>query len=364
MTNSALQEDYKKAWNPQTIDIFRNQLASNILVDFGTIVSIEDGKADVRLFNITPSGDIQHITAEVLQIGSGVDVACAGMLCLLIYPKSPILSLANLEILTGGNLYDPRTVKCIPLVCYEEGHPVVFQRSGDELVLSTSKYNITYSDTEITFMSPSAYVHLDETSLEMNLGSGTIHLEIDSTGNLTKYMGYGYDVQNKVFNWKSKIEQKADGEIHIQTAEAKNDSNESFGQTDIKCDVAGNVELKTGVTKDSKFATNIKIEVGGKITLASYADGSEKSSVVLNPDGTVNITTTDKYSISGVGVAIDGTSGKVNIKNSNASMYTDILKPMLQKLNTSLATQGSPGAHTVVPNQFSTEASKLDALME
>lgn len=360
--NSALQQDFRNFQNPQQSDVVRSQIASNILVDFGVIHDITDGWAYVKTFDLNSSGDAKYVNAEIVQAGTGIDAVAPGMICLLIYPKSPIQSLAKHLIYTGGSLYDSRTAKCLPLSCYESGHPVSLQHAGKTLVMATEKYSITYAPESITFLSPNVYVSLTDTEIQFT--HGTVHLEIDSAGHLTKYTGYGYDVQNKVVNWKSKVEQNADGEIHIQTAEAKNDSYESFGKTDIRCDVAGNVELKTGVTKDNKFATNIKIEVGGKITLASYADGSEKASVVLNPDGTVTITTAAKYSIKGVGVAIDGTTGKVNIKNSSASMYTDILKPMLQKLNTSLATQGSPGAHTVVPNQFSTEATKLDALME
>lgn len=360
--NSALQQDFRNFQNPQQSDVVRSQIASNILVDFGVINDITDGWAYVKTFDLNSSGEVKYVNAEIVQAGTGIDAVAPGMICLLIYPKSPIQSLAKHLIYTGGSLYDSRTAKCLPLSCYESGHPVSLQHAGKMLVTATAKYSITYDTDSITFLSPNVYIRLTDTEIQFT--HGTVHLEIDSAGNLTKYTGYGYNLQNKVLNWKSKVEQKVDGEIHIQTAETKNDNNESFGQTDIKCDPAGSVAIKTGVTKDNKFATNITLQLDGTITLASYANGTEKASVVLKSDGTVSITTTDKYSIEGVGVSIDGTSGKINIKNSSASMYTDILKPMFQKLNTSLATQGSPGAHTVVPNQFSTEASKLDSLME
>lgn len=360
--NSALQQDFRNFQNPQQSDVVRSQIASNILVDFGVISDITDGWAYVKTFDLNSAGEVKYVNAEIVQAGTGIDAVAPGMICLLIYPKSPIQSLAKHLIYTGGSLYDSRTAKCLPLSCYESGHPVSLQHAGKTLVTATEKYSITYAPDSITFLSPNVYLYLTDTEIQFT--HGTVHLEIDSTGNLTKYTGYGYDVQNKVVNWKSKVEQKADGEIHIQTAEAKNDNNESFGQTDIKCDPEGSVSIKTGITKDNKFATDITLQLDGTITLASYKDGESKASIVLKSDGTVSITTTDKYSISGVGVAIDGTDGKVSIKNSSASMYTDILKPMLQKLNTSLATQGSPGAHTVVPNQFNTEATKLDSLME
>lgn len=57
------------------------------------------------------------------------------------------------------------------------------------------------------------------------------------------------------------------------------------------------------------------------------------------------------------------TSGKYTIKNDKADLFT-IINGMLQILNTSLATAGSPASHTVVPNQFSTQSTQLSNLMQ
>ena len=62
-------------------------------------------------------------------------------------------------------------------------------------------------------------------------------------------------------------------------------------------------------------------------------------------------------------VTIDAKSKKVSIKNTQANLFT-ILNSMLNILNTSLATAGSPANHTVVPNQFSTQAQQLGQLMQ
>lgn len=62
-------------------------------------------------------------------------------------------------------------------------------------------------------------------------------------------------------------------------------------------------------------------------------------------------------------ITVDAKTGKITLKNSSSSLY-DILNGMLQILNTSLATAGSPASHTVVPNQFSTQSSQLGQLMQ
>lgn len=62
-------------------------------------------------------------------------------------------------------------------------------------------------------------------------------------------------------------------------------------------------------------------------------------------------------------VTVDAKSGKITLKNSSANLYT-ILNGMLNILNSTLATAGSPASHTVVPNQFSTQAQQLGQLMQ
>lgn len=62
-------------------------------------------------------------------------------------------------------------------------------------------------------------------------------------------------------------------------------------------------------------------------------------------------------------ITVNAKSGKITLKNSSANLFT-ILSNMLSTLNSTLTTRGSPYMHTVVPNQFSTEASQLNQLMQ
>ena len=111
---------------------------------------------------------------------------------------------------------------------------------------------------------------------------------------------------------------------------------ESKNMVEITTDADGHLEVKNNVTS---------ISIGAE---GDYEINNGKSKVTVDKDGNVTI---------------DAMSGKVAIKNSSASLYT-ILNGILQILNTSLATAGSPANHTVVPQQFSQQSTQLEQLMQ
>jgi hypothetical protein len=62
-------------------------------------------------------------------------------------------------------------------------------------------------------------------------------------------------------------------------------------------------------------------------------------------------------------VTIDAKNGKISLKNSSTNLYS-ILNGILNVLNTSLKTTGTSSAQTVVPQQFSVQATQLGQLMQ
>ena len=87
--------------------------------------------------------------------------------------------------------------------------------------------------------------------------------------------------------------------------------------------------------------------------------------ITINKDSEIAVTngnadiTVDKNG----NVTIDSKNGKICLKNSMTSLYT-ILDGMLNILNSSLATAGSPASHTVVPQQFASQSTQLGQLMQ
>lgn len=123
----------------------------------------------------------------------------------------------------------------------------------------------------------------------------------------------------------------------------------------------GSLTLNLGYNEaEEKHMVNLTTDAEGNITVnndvTTITVGAEGDYSIDNGKSTVSI---DKDG----NVTIDAMSGKISLKNSSANLFT-ILDGMLQVLNTSLATQGSPASHTVVPSQFQQQATQLGQLMQ
>lgn len=364
MTQLEVKDSYI---NDDALMTLRNQLTYFTLLDIGIIEYITDeGKARVQTWKIDGL-EFNRIECEILSIGgfSGlVHTVTPGQTCLILTPCSPIVTTADQMLSTQATNFSLECAKCIPLGTYRPEQLVNLCITPAGLDIGSSKLQMSFQNECIQLSSENSSIGIRaDGSLTVDLAQGKVNYELDAEGNVTQTAGYTFDKDNQVWNWLSRVKQGADGSLVVDTAGSVDDNNESFGQCTVQFGADGSIGVDVGKDKEGKVASKISVSKDGNIKLAVFDDGEEKSSITLDKAGTLDITTTDQYSIKGVGVAIDGTDGKVSIKNAQASMY-DILKGMLQILNTSLATQGSPAAHTVVPNQFQQQATALDNLME
>lgn len=129
--------------------------------------------------------------------------------------------------------------------------------------------------------------------------------------------------------------------------------------------------FKLNVTKDGSLSltsTNgedgkqvqLDIESKGNVSLtAQNTSLSIQDDVITIDNGGANITIGSDGK-----VTIDAKNGKISLKNTAGGSLFSILDSMITTLNTNLATQGSPAAHTVIPGQFTTEKTSLGNLME
>lgn len=360
---SNLQQEFNTFSSDDVWSDFRYMLSHFGVIDIGKIVELNDNIATVDTYTVKGSR-VMKVQAEVLMLGnlSGylgtIDV---GQPCLIVYPRSPIVSAQDEVLDTKLGEYSEGAAKCIPLCSYAS-QLVTISTASSTVSVSSADYAVAFSEKALDIMSDNYVKHIDTDTGESEESWLQGKLRKNSEG-LEVLQGASFDTDNNIVNWLSRIKQGVDGSLIVDTAGSVDDSNESFGQCTVQFGADGSIGVDVGKDKDGKVASKISISKDGNIKLAVFDGDEEKSSITLDKAGTLDITTTDQYSIKGVGVAIDGTDGKVSIKNGQASMY-DILKGMLQILNTSLATQGSPAAHTVVPNQFQQQATALDNLME
>lgn len=124
--------------------------------------------------------------------------------------------------------------------------------------------------------------------------------------------------------------------------------------------------FKADITEDN----GISVEFKDKLKVAVDAEGKlsvqcSDIDIKTNEDNGLSLDTGKaKISIDTSGnVTVDAMNGKISIKNSTADLFS-ILDGMLQILNSSLATQGSPAAHTVVPQQFAQQQTQLGQLLQ
>ena len=96
----------------------------------------------------------------------------------------------------------------------------------------------------------------------------------------------------------------------------------------------------------------------------SYIIKTDDYTVIHDGDNFILMHKTDGTWIAGKNVHIVTNGGKFSIDNGTGQSLYQIIYNTLNVLNTSLATQGSPAAHTVVPGQFTTYMTQLQQLME
>lgn len=141
-----------------------------------------------------------------------------------------------------------------------------------------------------------------------------------------------------------------EGKLTIKLAYSEDeDKNLISLETNEKGEVTLDInKVNLVINKDSEISlkdndVSIEIDKHNAITI-----DTSKATVEIDKNG--NIT-------------LNSMGGKLSIKNNSANLF-NILNSMLTILNSSLATQGSPALHTVVPNQFTQQVMDLGNLLQ
>ena len=188
-------------------------------------------------------------------------------------------------------------------------------------------------------------------------------LNINEKGAIILKSGYNKDNDKNLFE----LNINEEGAIVLKSAYNKDDDKNLF---ELNINEEGAIAFNNDVTSVSIDAEgNNEIDNGkAKISVdkeGALAFNNDVTSVSIDAEGNYEIDNSkSKISVDKNGnVKIDAMSGKISIKNSSANLFS-ILDGMLQTLNTSLATAGSPASHTVVPQQFAQQSTQLSQLME
>lgn len=363
---SELQQRYSKANTPDAWETFAATLSNFGVVDVGKIEKIVDGIATVKTY-FTKGADAKRVQAEIVMIGnysgylSTIDI---GQNCMVFYPRSPSDSLKDETIDTMYGVYNERAAKCLPITHYTTEQLVVLSNTGVSLNISSSDYSLMFNESQVMLLSEVFQLVLDieQKQAQFGWGTGVGGVQFNEDGGLEITSGRSYDKQKQIENWKNRVQQLPDGSLIVETAAGMDDNSNSFGTCTTTFTSDGSLNVDVGKQKDGKVASKVVISKDGNIKMSVFDGDDEKSSIVLDKAGTVSITTTDAYSIEGVGVTIDGTDGKVSIKNGQYSL-ADAFNDLITVLD-KFATQGSPAAHTAVPGQFTQLQQSLANFLE
>ena len=306
MTLSQLWQPELLSWS--NYNTFLSQLLSARLVDIARIQTVsDDGKyAMVNLVD----GSNTFYKAEIIAVGSNAGIAfppTSGQYCLLFFTATPFdITTSKLDI--AGQKYSDCHTKCFPIGSPgEEGALLRSTEAG--ISISTKNYNVLCSEQGIGITSKNTNVAIDDEHVNITVADSLNSCTLDSEGYHIK-AGIQYDDQG-----------------------------------------------------EAKPKATIDVQSDGSIVLNTIKDDTVQASIKLSIDGAVNITTQDAYTIEGKnGVSIDGKNGKVSIKNASYDLLT-AFEDLITVLDT-FKTQGSPAAHTAVPNQFMTVKQKIEGLLE
>lgn len=202
-------------------------------------------------------------------------------------------------------------------------------------------------------------------------GSHKNYVTLDN-GQLEAHMAYDADAETTLFNLLASqngvsldINKNEDeGTSLLDLAVNSEELSLSYNTGDKASILGVNVnsdKAQVVYSKDDGTALfDLSVGSDGAVTLAN-----NKVNISTNADSEITVDNGKaeiKVDKNG-NVSIDAKTGKITLKNNSANLFT-ILDGMLQILNTSLATAGSPASHTVVPQQFSQQSTQLGQLMQ
>ena len=288
------------------ISTIRRMINNSCIVDFGIVQNVpSEGLVDVSVAVSKTKQDMQIMT------------------CVLANPAS-----SSLTMYIKPNVGD-RVIVLYPRLFDSDMFTVDDAKKQEVIVNSRAKgYNLTSG-----------------IAILMNQYKEASHknfLNLDD-GKLTLRLAYDKNNDKNLLT----LETDENGAVHLDSNEGKFKFDVDNADGDISTKVTCN-DATAEINKDSE------------ITVAN-----PKASAVIDKDGAVTITsnTSTKINIDKDGNITLEANGKISLKNSSANLFT-ILDGVLNILNTSLATAGSPASHTVVPSQFQAQQTQLGQLMQ
>lgn len=282
-------------------ELFLKNLSSFTILDIGTIVSVENGRALVHGSSFVGGQQMVYDDAEIIfpgNEGGAYTSECAGTPCLIFIPMSCMPSISDRNVRLRAASYDTDGVKVMPIGNAASALVKAVFNDGGIFSILSKNYNVSFSEDTINLERKDAL-----SSLAMD-GNGGLHL-IKRGENSTHYID---DVDgSKTETWMSK-------DKDVQWVDTLNsDGSRSFVQSDP--DAQEGDDPLFSITIDKEGVASVTMAKGLSLETKDELVLKGKSVTIESTDGKVSVTSSDNTEIStgsGKKFAVNGTNLEVS----------------------------------------------------
>lgn len=278
-------------------ELFLKNLSSFTILDIGTIVSVENGRALVHGSSFVGGQQMVYDDAEIIfpgNEGGAYTAECAGTPCLIFIPMSCMPSISDRNVRLRAASYDTDGVKVMPIGNAANALVKTVLSAGGIFSVLSQYYNLSFAEESINLGRKDALA-----SLAMDCNGG-FHL-IKRGENSTHYID---DVDgSKTETWISK-------DKDVQWVDTLNsDGSRSFVQSDP--DAQEGDDPLFSITIDKEGVASVTMAKGLSLETKDELVLKGKSVTIESTDGKVSVTSSDNTEVS------TGSGKKFTVNGSN-----------------------------------------------
>lgn len=282
-------------------ELFLKNLSSFTILDIGTIVSVEKGRALVHGSSFVGGQQTIYDDAEIIYPGNeggAYTAECAGTPCLIFIPMSCMPSISDRNIRLRAASYDTDGVKVMPIGNAAEALVKTVFNDGGAFSILSKNYNVSFSEDTINLERKDA---LSSVAMDSNGGFHLIKRGEDSTHYIEDVDG------SKTETWISK-------DKDVQWVDTLNsDGSRSFVQSDP--DAQEGDDPLFSITIDKEGVASVTMAKGLSLETKDELVLKGKSVTIESTDGKVSVTSSDNTEVStgsGKKFAVNGTNLEVS----------------------------------------------------
>ena len=292
---SALQDSLRTE-----LELFRARLSSIVIVDVGTIVEVNEGRAVVHGSSFVGGQQTVYQDAEIIFPGNAAGaytVDAVGATCLIFIPRSNMHDTVSRNIRFGSVPFDTDGVKVLPISNGTQDVVSIMRDAGGTQHISGSNYDVAFSEGAVTVSSNdgTASVALDPNNnlhITKQTDNGTYYKDFEDGTVTETWISKDKDVQ-----WVDTF--NSDGSRSLVQSDPRDDQSDPLCSITIDKTGAVSINLTKGITFETKDALTLK----GKTVTIESTDGA----TTMTSSDNINVTSGDgkKFTVNGTNLEVE-----------------------------------------------------------